>query len=384
MELLVDSNMESTDSLVEIERRQAKERRRNHVHEKNKCFKCKGVPHITYRNGLVACKTCFKGAVVESHFRSVIRGFVEPKPSQIGRVLVLLSGGPSSTSLALMTGETVNCKTESKRKMFVEAEMLHVDESIFYPENEPLWSENLTRLKQLSEKVGLKLHVESIAERYKLTRDTAKELLSSCDDRGSSKEDIVSFMRESVIADAAKKLGFKHLLVGDNALRVASNTLTTMVKGRGLWFESVAKVVAEFIPGNSDLMVCRPLKEFSSKEIYFYLHSNELTKYTMTRPHLTEFVTPKIASLPGRGNYTLVLDNFLETLQKDFSSTIFTVLKTSDRTKVGESNTDQKCSLCKASIEKGRTEICYGCAILREGFKKPETVFTIVNNVKAD
>lgn len=362
--------MEATDSMIENQRREAKERRKNLVHESNKCFKCKGVPHLKYRNGLVVCKVCFKGAVVETHFRSLLRGFLNPKPSNMGKVLLLLSGGPSSTALALMTGETVNGKSESKRKMFVEAEMLFVDESIFYPEDKDLWDLNYQRLRKLEERVGLKLHITSIEEQLKIDRSTAASLLDSCSDRGSCREDVITIMRQSVISGVAHKLGFTKALLGDNALRVASNTLATMVKGKGLWFEAVSKEISEFVPGESDLLVCRPLREFSPKEVYFYLHSNGLAEFTISRPHLTSFVAPKVSTLPGKGNYTLVLDTFLEMLQKDFSSSIFTVLKTSDRTRVSGLRSDDHCSICHGTIEADELgDRCYGCKGLVETMK---------------
>lgn len=374
--------MEKSESLIEQERVAVKNRRRNIVHDLKTCFKCKGTPHLQYRNKLVVCKVCFKNSVVESHFRSTLRGYLQPKPTNVGKVLVLVSGGPSSTALALMMGETVNCKSESKRKMFVEAEMLYVDESIFYPEDKEMWDKNQERLRNLAERVELKLNYASISEKLKLDRTTAQELLDSCSDRGSSKEDVITLMRQTVIQDTANKLGFKHLLVGENALRVASNTLTAIVKGKGLWFESVSKEITQFIPGESDLLVCRPLREFSSKEVYFYVHSNDLTKFTITRPHLTEFASIKVSNLPGKGNYTLVLDTFLEMLQKDFTSTIFTILKTSDRTKVGPTRPGTKCVMCRGLIEiSEHGDCCYGCLKLAEHLHSEEYVkkFLTVN-----
>lgn len=88
-----------------------------------------------------------------------------------------------------------------------------------------------------------------------------------------------------------------------------------MIKGRGVWFEALAKTTTEFFPGDKSLRVCRPLKEFTPKEIYYYMHSNGLTNYCITRTNLSLHTSKKVAALPGSGNFTKVIDNFLNTLQ---------------------------------------------------------------------
>ena len=88
-----------------------------------------------------------------------------------------------------------------------------------------------------------------------------------------------------------------------------------MVKGRGVWFESLAKMSTEFFPGDPSLRVCRPLKEFTPKELYYYMHSNGLTGYCLTRTNLSLHTSKKVAALPGSGNFTKVIDNFLNSLQ---------------------------------------------------------------------
>ena len=107
-----------------------------------------------------------------------------------------------------------------------------------------------------------------------------------------------------------------------------------MIKGRGSWFEALAKETSEFLPGSPQIHVCRPLKEFLPKELYYYMHSNGVTQYIINRPNLTTQASKKVASLPGMGNFTKVLDDFLNRLQKDYPSTIFTVLNTTEKVKV--------------------------------------------------
>jgi Cytoplasmic tRNA 2-thiolation protein 2 len=153
-----------------------------------------------------------------------------------------------------------------------------------------------------------------------------------------------------------------------------------MIKGRGSWFEALAKETSDFMPGCSKIQVCRPLKEFLPKEIYYYMHSNHVTQYLINRPNLTTQSSKKVASLPGMGNFTKVLDDFLNRLQKDYPSTIFTVLNTTEKVKVDlellrgtlvtggkgddgkiikpleeivsdESSADSRCLMCRGTID---------------------------------
>lgn len=218
-----------------------------------------------------------------------------------------------------MASETIHSNTQSKRKMFVEAEMLHIDESVFYPWDKHHVEANKERLQDLAKKLNLKLHVISLGEKYKLDYEAAQELLDANSDRGSSREDFIVFLRNSAIEDFCLKNNFNRLVVGDSGLRVASNTLTNMIKGKGVWFESGAREVSLMFPGNEDIKVCRPIKEFAPKEIYYYMYSNNLTQFVIQRTPLSVHAPKKAAGLPGRGNFTKVLDDFLNMLQVDFS-----------------------------------------------------------------
>lgn len=176
-------------------------------------------------------RECFKGAVVENHFRSVLRSFLDPKPKQVGRFLILLSGGPSSMSLAFMASETINNKTQSKRKMFVEAEMLYLDESVFYPWDLEFEKKNNEKLEEFAKLTGLKLNIISLAEKFKLSVQEAKDLMEANSDRGSCKEDTVVIFRNNAIQDFALKNNFSKVVVGDSALRVSfSNYFSGCIK----------------------------------------------------------------------------------------------------------------------------------------------------------
>jgi hypothetical protein len=119
-----------------------------------------------------------------------------------------------------MTSETVNSKTHSKRKMFIEGEMLHVDESVFYPWDKSHHQSNLKKLTEFAELCNLQLSVISLADKYKITETDAETILQANSDRGNCREDTITFFRNSAIQDFALKHQHSNLLVGDSGLRV--------------------------------------------------------------------------------------------------------------------------------------------------------------------
>lgn len=124
-------------------------------------------------------------------------------------------------AVAFMAAETINSKTQSKRKMFIDCELLHIDESIFYPWDKEHEVENRKRLEAFAAENELKLNVVSLGEKYKLSEEDSENLIAANSDRGSCREDTVSFFRNNAIQDFASKHGYEKVMVGDNGLRVS-------------------------------------------------------------------------------------------------------------------------------------------------------------------
>jgi len=186
----------------------------------DRCFKCDSKPKFTYRNSVLCCNPCFKLHVMEAKFRSCLRRDLDIRGSTMQKILILLSGGPSSTSLTYMVGESVKGKTASKRKMFFEAEVLHVDESCFYPEDEETNIKNLQKIEFLCNEIAVKLHIIRIDETLGLTREKCREIITHSNEKGSCREDLVKLLRNRAILEFCNNNEFKKLVSGDNGLRV--------------------------------------------------------------------------------------------------------------------------------------------------------------------
>lgn len=137
------------------------------------------------------------------------------------KVLFLVSGGPNSLSMTFMAGESLNGNSFSKRKMFFSGEILHVDESCFYQNEESETSqENMEKLKMFSEDISMKLNILKIEEVFDFTKEQALEMLSSAKNRGSCREDIIEILRNRAIHKFCKENDFMRIASGDNGLRV--------------------------------------------------------------------------------------------------------------------------------------------------------------------
>lgn len=64
----------------------------------------------------------------------------------------------------------------------------------------------------------------------------------------------------------------------------------------------------------SDIILARPLREFMERETLHYMHINSLDKFIISRRNLCLEVKGRTAALPGKGNFNVVIDEFLTKL----------------------------------------------------------------------
>ena len=102
----------------------------------------------------------------------------------------------------------------------MKAELLFINEEVFYPWDKQYNEQNIARLEDFATAVNLKLNVINLGEKYKLDQKAAEEILEANSDRGNCREDTITFLRNSAIEDFAIKNDFHNLVVGDTGLRV--------------------------------------------------------------------------------------------------------------------------------------------------------------------
>lgn len=66
---------------------------------------------------------------------------------------------------------------------------------------------------------------------------------------------------------------------------------------------------------DESIKLARPLKDFLPKEMNYYAHITGCEKNVIHRKNMCLFTKGKVAHMPGKGNFTAVIDSFLSKLQ---------------------------------------------------------------------
>ena len=67
--------------------------------------------------------------------------------------------------------------------------------------------------------------------------------------------------------------------------------------------------------GDESITAARPIRELLPRELEFYFKFNKLDQYISEPLSLTSELKGKAASLPGKGDFSAVIDAFLSNLQ---------------------------------------------------------------------
>jgi hypothetical protein len=65
---------------------------------------------------------------------------------------------------------------------------------------------------------------------------------------------------------------------------------------------------------DQDIKVARPLKDFLPKEMNYYSHITDCNQFVILRKNMCLFTKGKVGHMPGKGNFTAVIDTFLSKL----------------------------------------------------------------------
>ncbi|XP_048402379.2 cytoplasmic tRNA 2-thiolation protein 2 isoform X1 [Stegostoma tigrinum] len=180
---------------------------------------------------------------------------------------------------------------------------------------------------------------------FNLTQTEAiKELFSSIKTL-TAKEELLQTLRHHLLLYTARIKGYTKIMMGDSCTRLAVKLLTNISLGRG-----AALAVDTGFSDNryGDIMMVRPMREYSSKEIAFY---NKLFD-------VPNIFTPALDTKANdKASIHRLTESFVNKLQSDFPSTVSTVYRTSEKLNTvssdyscGAEQTD-KCLLCLCAMD---------------------------------
>eukprot|EP00062_Callorhinchus_milii_P005211 gi/632944444/ref/XP_007887512.1/ PREDICTED: cytoplasmic tRNA 2-thiolation protein 2 isoform X2 [Callorhinchus milii] len=169
--------------------------------------------------------------------------------------------------------------------------------------------------------------------------EAVKELFSSVKTL-TAKEELLQTLRHHLILHTARNKEYSKIMMGDSCTRLAVKLLTNISLGRGA---SLAVDTGFSDNRYGDIMILRPMREYSSKEIAFY---NKLFEVP------TVFTPALDTKASDKASIHRLTESFVNKLQTDFPSTVSTVYRTSEKLNTacsdinsGVEQTD-KCLLC--------------------------------------
>ncbi|XP_051884062.1 cytoplasmic tRNA 2-thiolation protein 2 [Pristis pectinata] len=173
--------------------------------------------------------------------------------------------------------------------------------------------------------------------------EAVKELFSSIKTL-TAKEELLQTLRHHLLLYTARIKGYTKIMMGDSCTRLAVKLLTNISLGRGA---SLAIDTGFSDNRYGDIMIVRPMREYSSKEIAFY---NKLF-------NVPNVFTPALdTKASDKASIHRLTESFVNKLQTDFPSTVSTVYRTSEKlnTACSDLNYDaeqpEKCLLCLCAM----------------------------------
>ncbi|XP_062923131.1 cytoplasmic tRNA 2-thiolation protein 2 [Mobula hypostoma] len=173
--------------------------------------------------------------------------------------------------------------------------------------------------------------------------EAVKELFSSIKTL-TAKEELLQTLRHHLLLYTARIKGYTKIMMGDSCTRLAVKLLTNISLGRGA---SLAIDTGFSDNRYGDIMIIRPMREYSSKEIAFY---NKLFD-------VPNVFTPALdTKASDKASIHRLTESFVNKLQTDFPSTVSTVYRTSEKlnTVCSDLNNDaeqpEKCLLCLCAM----------------------------------
>ncbi|XP_009078955.1 PREDICTED: cytoplasmic tRNA 2-thiolation protein 2, partial [Acanthisitta chloris] len=372
-----------------------------HSHPRT-CMKCgKSTAVLVIRVGDPFCRGCFRDYFVHK-FRAMLGKNRVIFPGE--KVLLALSGGSASSAMVWQVQEGLSRET-AKRLRFIPG-LVYVEEGAVRRQSPEQREQTLAQMKTLLQATGFPYHIVHLEEALELPpsilqpgpersgasstsgssykeavdsfiqqqrqeggRDSATSSHSTQDipagpsatshlpdpaqtqellrvfeavETTTAREELLQMLRTHLILQTARSRGYPKVMMGETCTRVAIKLLTNLSLGRGAFLA----VDTGFVDNrHGDVMVVRPMRDYTSKEIAFYNHFFGVP---------TVIVPPLFTKRREKPSIHHLVQDFLLGLQEDFPSTISTVYRTGEKLSpepAKASSEEQRCLLCLCGLD---------------------------------
>nr|XP_055072554.1 cytoplasmic tRNA 2-thiolation protein 2 [Misgurnus anguillicaudatus] len=159
----------------------------------------------------------------------------------------------------------------------------------------------------------------------------------------TAKEDMLQTLRQHLILHTARANDYSKVMMGDSCSRLAVKLLSNIALGRGA---ALASDTAFSDTRYGDVVIVRPMRDYSSKEIAFY---NRLFNVPSV------FISSLDTKSHDKASIQRLTESFVTNLQADFPSTVSTIYRTSEKlhTALPKQSHEPaaKCLLCLCAID---------------------------------
>jgi len=311
-----------------------------------KCRKClieNG--NVVLREKDVYCKNCFMPMVTHKFRAALGKSKLVNKGE---RTLVCVSGSLSSVSLLHLVWTGLQLSTH--KRLTLDPVIVYIDESMLF--NYPKDQQN--RIQELFEKYDLPYHIVSFATVLYaddcLNNDTnidhyngkLQNVFNNILDL-TLKEDMLMKLRKHAIIKLARLFKCTRILTAENEHKLSIRLLSNVALGRGsqIALDIGLSVNDKNVDNDSSLITIRPLRNFSAKEISYYVLFNKLEDFVHSN-----FLT----ATNEDESIQKTTEEFVNNLQVDFPSTVSTIFRTGEKISEKTSATAY-CLLCQGIME---------------------------------
>uniref|UniRef100_A0A8C3UMF2 Cytoplasmic tRNA 2-thiolation protein 2 n=1 Tax=Catharus ustulatus TaxID=91951 RepID=A0A8C3UMF2_CATUS len=372
-----------------------------HSHPRT-CMKCgQGTAALVIRVGDPFCRSCFREYFVHK-FRAMLGKNRVIFPGE--KVLLAVSGGPASSAMVRQVQEGLS-REAAKRLRFVPG-LVYVEEGAVRRQSPEQREQSLAQMETLLKATGFPYYLIHLEEALELppsilqpgpertstpgpsgpsykeavdsfiqqqrqdgdtgtslpghsSQDTAagpsatprlpdaaqtQELLRSFEAAGTAtaREELLEMLRTHLIMQTARDRGYTKVMTGESLTRVAIKLLTNLSLGRGAFLAVDTGFTDQ---RHGDVMVVRPMRDYTAKEIAFYNRFFSVP---------TVIVPPLFTKRREKPSIHQLVERFLLGLQEEFPSTISTVYRTGEKLSpepAKASSESQRCLLCLCGLD---------------------------------
>ncbi|KAM6118050.1 LOW QUALITY PROTEIN: cytoplasmic tRNA 2-thiolation protein 2 [Pterocles gutturalis] len=158
----------------------------------------------------------------------------------------------------------------------------------------------------------------------------------------TAREELLQMLRTHLILQTARTRGYTKVMTGESCTRVAIKLLTNLALGRGAFLAIDTGFVDD---RHGDVLVVRPMRDYTAKEIAFYNHYFDVP---------TVIVPPLLTKRREKPSIHRLTESFLLGLQEDFPSTVSTVYRTGEKLSPAPakaSSESERCLLCLCALD---------------------------------